>query len=65
VETKLPKGWVPWDLANPFELVMLDENSPDYNTVADSFYSTLKRTEQKIDSIYRMQNHKLWSLFCK
>lgn len=64
IETPLPVDWVPWDLAHPFELVMLDENSVDYQKVSGSFYKTLDRQQHTIESIFRLQNHNLWSLFC-
>ncbi|XP_045162858.2 uncharacterized protein LOC123527460 [Mercenaria mercenaria] len=64
IETPLPQSWVPWDLAYPFELVTLDETTSDYKKVSDSFFGTLDRRQLEIDSIFRMQNHKLWSLYC-
>ncbi|XP_060593313.1 uncharacterized protein LOC132747821 isoform X3 [Ruditapes philippinarum] len=64
VETPLPDKWVPWDLAHPFELVTIEENSEIYTWVSDNFYRTLSRTEIQIDTIFRMQNYKLRSLYC-
>lgn len=61
----LPKSWVPWDVANPFELVRLSERDPAYAAVAENFFITLDRSKRIIDSIYRVQNDTLWSAFCK
>jgi len=65
IDMKLPDSWMPLDVANTFELVKLTKTDTHYVEVADNFYKTLNKDNQIIDSIFRVQNHALWSAFCK
>ncbi|XP_053379364.1 protein mono-ADP-ribosyltransferase PARP12-like [Mercenaria mercenaria] len=65
IETPLPKSWVPWDLIHPFELVdITDSNTLELQEVTKLFFNTVDCRKEKIDTISRLQNHKLWGLFC-
>lgn len=64
-KTALPTGWVPWDMAHPFEIVLINKETEEYEFVKRKFYATMDSRKQIIEVIYRLQNHTLWHRFCQ
>ncbi|XP_060587787.1 protein mono-ADP-ribosyltransferase PARP12-like [Ruditapes philippinarum] len=63
IKTPLPESWMPWDLVQPFELVNITGSNEEVE-IKRLFFETIDRSKEQIDSICRVQNHKLWELFC-
>ncbi|XP_052212216.1 protein mono-ADP-ribosyltransferase PARP11-like [Dreissena polymorpha] len=64
IDVESPPSWVPWDVAHPFELVLLQATDQDCMPVLNNFYQTMIPGQHVVKAVFRVQNHTLWSAFC-
>lgn len=58
-----PPGWAVWDCAHDFELVEIETATDEYTTVVDMMCETITRSKLNIETLYRIQNKKLWRAY--
>ena len=66
ISVPVPTTWDnPDDTHTDIKLVTLDKDSPEYQNIAQLFWSTMDKNSTSIVSIQRIQNVQLWEHFSR